>query len=93
MENFLTGNKKICVVGLGYIGLPTSALLAASGQKVIGIDIDQSVVASINRGEVHIVEPGLESLRLPRGAIMRINICTLQQHDKGQRDVCDSQAT
>ena len=46
-------------MGLGYIGLPTSALLANSGHKVIGVDIHQDVVDTINRGEIHIVEIGL----------------------------------
>ncbi len=52
-------NKKICVVGLGYIGLPTAALLANRGYNVYGVDVVQSTVDTINRGEIHIVEPGL----------------------------------
>lgn len=55
-------NKKICVIGLGYIGLPTAATLAARGLQVMGIDINPAVVASINQGAAHIVEPGLNQL-------------------------------
>jgi len=54
-------NKKICVVGLGYIGLPTAALLANRGYKVHGVDVVQSTVDTINRGEIHIVEPELDT--------------------------------
>jgi UDP-N-acetyl-D-mannosaminuronic acid dehydrogenase len=55
-------NAECCFVGLGYIGLPTAAVLASSGVKVLGVDIQQSVVDTINQGRIHIVEPGLESL-------------------------------
>lgn len=51
--------KSVCVLGLGYIGLPTAATLAARGYKVAGYDINESVVATINKGKIHIVEPGL----------------------------------
>jgi len=54
-------NKKICVIGLGYIGLPTSALLANRGYDVHGVDVVQSTVDTINRGEIHIVEPELDT--------------------------------
>lgn len=53
-------NKTVCVIGLGYIGLPTAALLANSGYKVIGVDINESTVNTINRGDIHIVEPDLD---------------------------------
>lgn len=52
----------ICVVGLGYIGLPTASIFAARGKKVYGLEINPSVVATINRGEIHIVEPDLDVL-------------------------------
>jgi UDP-N-acetyl-D-mannosaminuronic acid dehydrogenase len=48
------------MIGLGYIGLPTAALLASRKVKVIGVDIDQKAVDTINRGEIHIVEPELD---------------------------------
>ena len=54
-------NKKVCVIGLGYIGLPTAALLANKGYKVHGVDVVQSTVDIINRGEIHIVEPELDT--------------------------------
>ena len=53
--------KRICVVGLGYIGLPTAALLANKGYDVHGVDVIQSTVDTINRGEIHIVEPELDT--------------------------------
>ena len=53
--------KKICVIGLGYIGLPTAALLANRGYDIHGVDIDQNTVNIINRGEIHIVEPELDT--------------------------------
>lgn len=54
--------KKVCIIGLGYIGLPTAALIANKNHAVLGVDINPHIVATINRGEIHIVEPGLESL-------------------------------
>ncbi|MBT9301073.1 MULTISPECIES: UDP-N-acetyl-D-mannosamine dehydrogenase [Pseudomonas] len=53
---------RICVMGLGYIGLPTAAIFASRKKQVIGVDINQSTVDIINRGAVHIVEPELELL-------------------------------
>lgn len=58
MENKI---NKICVVGLGYIGLPTSALLANRGFQVHGVDINQHAVDTINQGKIHIVEPELDT--------------------------------
>jgi UDP-N-acetyl-D-mannosaminuronic acid dehydrogenase len=53
---------KICVMGLGYIGLPTASLLATRGHKVLGVDVNPRVVETINRGDIHIVEPDLDVL-------------------------------
>ena len=53
--------KKICVIGLGYIGLPTASLLANKGYDVHGVDVIESTVDTINRGEIHIVEPELDT--------------------------------
>lgn len=58
MQNF----KHICVIGLGYIGLPTAATFAAHGVKVTGVDVNQHAVDMINKGKVHIVEPDLDAL-------------------------------
>lgn len=52
--------KKVSVIGLGYIGLPTAAIFASSGVSVIGVDNNPAVVETINKGEIHIVEPGLQ---------------------------------
>lgn len=52
--------ESICVMGLGYIGLPTASMLAARGYSVTGVDVSQHVVDTINRGEIHIVEPDLD---------------------------------
>ena len=53
--------KKVCVIGLGYIGLPTAALLANRAYQIHGVDLDQRAVDIINRGEIHIVEPELDT--------------------------------
>jgi UDP-N-acetyl-D-mannosaminuronic acid dehydrogenase len=52
----------VCVLGLGYIGLPTAAVIARSGCRVVGIDVNQMVVDTINRGEIHIEEVDLDGL-------------------------------
>ena len=57
----MTQTKKICVIGLGYIGLPTAALLANRGYSVHGVDVVQSTVDTINEGNIHIVEPELDT--------------------------------
>ncbi|MFC0187332.1 nucleotide sugar dehydrogenase [Fictibacillus aquaticus] len=54
--------RKICVVGLGYIGLPTAAIFARSGYEVIGVDVNEKVVSSLNSGEILIEEVGLPEL-------------------------------
>ena len=51
---------KVVTIGLGYIGLPTSALIAQNGIQVHGVDINQDVVNTINDGKIHIVEPSLD---------------------------------
>ncbi|PFX98204.1 UDP-N-acetyl-D-mannosamine dehydrogenase [Bacillus mycoides] len=55
-------NKKICVMGLGYIGLPTASLLATKGFQVHGVDVNKNAVEMINSGKVHIYEPDLDIL-------------------------------
>lgn len=56
------GFDSVCMVGLGYIGLPTAAVFAKHGMKVKGVDINQHAVDTINQGKIHIEEPGLEAL-------------------------------
>ena len=53
---------KVCFMGLGYIGLPTAIVAADNGIEVTGVDINPHVVETINKGKIHIVEPGLEEL-------------------------------
>jgi len=52
--------KTISVIGLGYIGLPTAAVFASRKIKVVGVDVNQFAVDTINKGEIHIVEPDLD---------------------------------
>jgi UDP-N-acetyl-D-mannosaminuronic acid dehydrogenase len=54
-------DKQVVMMGLGYIGLPTAALIASKGTSVHGVDINQNVVDTINAGKIHIIEPALES--------------------------------
>jgi len=54
--------NKVCVVGLGYIGLPTASILATKGYQVLGVDIAERTVEMINKGKIHIVEPDLDIL-------------------------------
>jgi UDP-N-acetyl-D-mannosaminuronic acid dehydrogenase len=53
---------RIAVVGLGYIGLPTAAIFAENGVEVVGVDVNPSVVATINAGRPHFGEPNLDAL-------------------------------
>lgn len=54
--------KKISVSGLGYIGLPTATMFANAGVDVVGLDVNQYAIDTINEGKIHIVEPGLEEI-------------------------------
>jgi UDP-N-acetyl-D-mannosaminuronic acid dehydrogenase len=54
--------KKISVIGLGYVGLPTAAIIAHRGISVTGVDVNEKTVETINKGEIHIVEPDLDIL-------------------------------
>src|SRR5579872_749917 len=54
--------RKISVLGLGYVGLPVSAVFASRGFEVTGVDVNQSIVSVINSGRIHIVEPDLDML-------------------------------
>jgi UDP-N-acetyl-D-mannosaminuronic acid dehydrogenase len=54
--------KKLCVLGLGYIGLPTASTFAMHGLEVVGVDVNQDVVAQLNSGKLHIHEPGLDKI-------------------------------
>ena len=54
--------ETISVIGLGYIGLPTAAAFSSRQKKVIGVDVNQHAVDTINRGAIHIVEPDLDKV-------------------------------
>ncbi|HUV16068.1 MAG TPA: nucleotide sugar dehydrogenase, partial [Pelolinea sp.] len=54
--------QTLCVLGLGYIGLPTASTFATHGLKVVGVDTKPEIVAGLNNGEVHLFEPGLRTL-------------------------------
>ena len=54
--------KKVVFIGLGYIGLPTAAVAAHHGFEVVGVDVNPSVVETVNQGKVHIVEPDLDKI-------------------------------
>ena len=54
--------NSISVIGLGYVGLPTAAMIANRGYQVMGVDVDPFVVAAITRGETPLVEPDLDKL-------------------------------
>ena len=60
----------VCVMGLGYIGLPTAAVIARSGCRVLGVDVNANVVDTINRGEIHIEEVDLDGL--VQGVVQRL---------------------
>lgn len=51
--------RKICVLGLGYVGLPTAAMFASCGHEVVGVDVNGRLVEALCRGEIHPTEPGL----------------------------------
>lgn len=54
------GFNRVSVIGLGYIGLPTAAIMASRGLEVIGVDVSEHAVNTINQGKIHIVEPDLD---------------------------------
>ena len=61
--------KRVCVIGLGYIGLPTAALLASNGYQVVGRDVSAHVVETINQGKIHIIEPDLMLCAIRSGSL------------------------
>lgn len=95
--------KRLCVLGLGYIGLPTAAMFATHGFEVIGVDINDRIVDVLNYGDVHIQEPGLKTVvqaavksgnlrvtqRLEPADVFLITVPTPLVHAK---DGCEEQA-
>ena len=56
--------KSVCVIGMGYIGLPTASIFAHSGLAVVGMDINRDIIEGLRVGRLHIVEPGLQDLMM-----------------------------
>ena len=69
--------KTICVLGLGYIGLPTAAMFATNGFNVTGVDTNPQTVALLNNGEIHIQEPGLKTI--VQAALLSGNLTVREQ--------------
>ena len=62
IEEFSVNFEKICVMGLGYIGLPTASTFATYGLRVVGVDVNPQVISTLSNGGLHIHEPGLRTL-------------------------------
>ena len=75
--------KSVSVIGLGYIGLPTAALLASKGYVVKGMDISEYAVETINKGAIHIVEPDLDTY--VRSAVASGNLKAYEVVEAGKR--------
>ncbi len=73
-------NPKVVMMGLGYIGLPTSALIASKNIKVHGVDVKKDVINIINKGKTHIIEPDLEGL-----VKYVVDNALLKAHDKPEK--------
>jgi len=56
----MINRKKICIIGLGYIGLPTAAMFATHGHSIVGVDVKQEIIDSLNKGKIIIEEPYLD---------------------------------
>src|SRR5712671_1246496 len=61
-EKSSVGVSSLCVLGLGYIGLPTASMFATNGHKVTGVDINASILETLRAGKIHIEEPGLSTV-------------------------------
>lgn len=69
-------SPRVCILGLGYIGLPTAAILAQRGYAVRGVDINPTIVTTINQGQIHIVEPDLDQAVAAAVASQRLRAST-----------------
>jgi len=72
--------EKICVLGLGYIGLPTASTFATHGIKVVGVDVNPQIVAGLQNGEMHIYEPGLRTLVQAARKSNNLVVCEKPEH-------------
>jgi UDP-N-acetyl-D-mannosaminuronic acid dehydrogenase len=74
--------EKISVIGLGYIGLPTAAVMASRGMQVVGVDVNEQAIATINAGKIHIVEPDLDIV--VRSVVSTGNLKAVNTPEKAQ---------
>ncbi|CZF77490.1 UDP-N-acetyl-D-mannosamine dehydrogenase [Grimontia marina] len=74
--------KKVSVIGLGYIGLPTAAVVASRGVEVVGVDVNPKAVDTINQGNIHIVEPDLDIV--VRGVVSTGNLRATTQPEPAE---------
>src|SRR4030066_1018311 len=58
----MSPSMKVCILGMGYIGLPTAAMFATHGVQVLGVDINNHIISTLKNGQIHIQEPGLLDL-------------------------------
>ncbi|NAZ24820.1 MAG: hypothetical protein GU357_03560 [Thermofilum sp.] len=56
----MLSRRCICVIGLGYVGLPTAVVFASKGYEVVGVDVDATKVEAVNSGRCYLREPGLD---------------------------------
>ncbi len=75
-------NFDVCVIGLGYIGLPTAVVLAQGGNNVVGVDINSDIVAATNAGQLRIQEPGLQDALRDALASQRLKATTTVPHSQ-----------
>jgi UDP-N-acetyl-D-mannosaminuronic acid dehydrogenase len=73
---FATTFANICVIGIGYVGLPAATMFARAGANVVGVDVDENVVDNLNAGRTIIVEPGLADLVREQVASGRLSAST-----------------
>lgn len=74
--------KRVSVIGLGYIGLPTAAILATHGVEVIGVDVNKYAIDTINQGKIHIVEPDLDAM--VHSAVMNGKLKAVSKPEKAE---------
>ncbi len=72
--------EKVCILGLGYIGLPTASTLATHGLRVVGVDVNPQVIATLRNGGLHLHEPGLRTL--VRAALQSGNLTVSEQPEE-----------
>jgi UDP-N-acetyl-D-mannosaminuronic acid dehydrogenase len=68
--------KEICIIGLGYIGLPTASMFATQGYNVTGVDVNEDIIESMKNGNIHIDEPGLDIIALAALKSNRLKVQT-----------------